>query len=78
MNWNRLAEVKPKAYEITGLFHGKRTNKMLVCDILGNYYIGYFLVGFMDSSDFCDFHTLEDSLVEDIEFWVEINKPQSK
>ena len=54
MIWNKITEKRPLAYK-TGMFDGKKSDKVLVADEFGNYYIAEMYEGFLDGSEFCDF-----------------------
>ena len=74
MIWNKLTEKKPYAYK-TGMFDGKKSDKVLVADEYGKYHIAEMYEGFLDGSDFCDFYCVSDFEVKNVEYWIEIESP---
>ena len=63
MIWNKLTEKRPLAY-ITGMFDGKKSDKVLVYDRSRNYHIAEMYEGFLDGSEFCDFYDERDYKIE--------------
>jgi len=74
MIWNKLKEKRPLAYR-TGMFDGKKSDKVLVADEFGNYFIAEMYEGFMDGSEFCDFYDIRDFELKNIEYWAELESP---
>ena len=72
--WNKIKERKPLAYK-TGLFDGKKSDKVLVTEQYGKYHIAEMYEGFLDGSEFCDFYDDRDFEIKDVEYWAEINSP---
>jgi len=50
MIWNNIKDKKPSAYK-TGMFDGKKSDKVLVADEFGKYHIAEMYEGFMDGSE---------------------------
>ncbi|QYS85428.1 hypothetical protein JJC03_09270 [Flavobacterium oreochromis] len=74
MIWNKLSEKRPFAYK-TGIFDGKQSDKVLVCDEYGKYHIAEMYEGFLDGSSFCDFYDQNDNEIKNVEYWIEIENP---
>jgi hypothetical protein len=74
MIWNKLTEKRPLAYK-TGMYDGKKSDKILVADEFGNYYIAEMYEGFLDGSEFCDFYDQNDFEIKNVEYWTEIESP---
>jgi len=74
MIWYKLKEKRPLAYR-TGMFDGKKSEKVLVADEFGNYHIAEMYEGFLDGSEFCDFYNQNDFEVTNVEYWTEIDSP---
>ena len=74
MIWNKLTDKKPHAYK-TGMFDGKKSDKVLVADEFGKYFIAEMYEGFLDGSDFCDFYDTNDFEIKNVEYWIEIESP---
>ena len=74
MIWNKIKEKRPLAY-ITGGFDGKKSDKVLVADELGNYHIAEMYEGFLDGSEFCDFYDTNDFEINNVEYWLELVSP---
>lgn len=74
MIWNDIKEKKPLAY-ITGIFDGKKSDKVLACDRNRKYHIVEMYEGFMDNSEFCDFYDCEDYEITNITHWTVIDSP---
>ncbi len=69
--WNNIEDKKPLTYK-TGLFDGKKSDKVLVIDKSGKYHIAEMYEGFLDGSDFCDFYDDRDFEITNIIFWKEL------
>ena len=74
MIWNKLKEKRPLAYK-TGLFDGKKSDKVLVADQYGKYHIAEMYEGVLDGSEFCDFYDQKDFEIKNVEYWTEIDSP---
>lgn len=74
MYWNKLEERRPIAYK-TGMWDGKKSDKIIVADEYGKYYIAEMYEGFMDGSEFCDFYDYRDFEIKNVEYWAEIDSP---
>ena len=74
MIWNKLTEKIPLAYK-TGMYDGKKSDKILVADEYGKYHIAEMYEGFLDGSDFCDFYDQNDFEIKNVEYWIEIESP---
>ena len=74
MIWYKLKEKRPLAYK-TGLFDGKKSDKVLVADQYGKYHIAEMYEGVLDGSEFCDFYDQKDFEIKNVEYWTEIDSP---
>jgi len=74
MIWKNIEEEKPLAYK-TGLYDGKKSDKILVCDDYGLYYIAEMYEGFLDGTDFCDFYDIRGMEIKQVCYWTEIDNP---
>ena len=74
MIWYKLKEKRPLAYK-TGLFDGKKSDKVLVADQYGKYHIAEMYEGVLDGSAFCDFYDQKDFEIKNVEYWTEIDSP---
>jgi len=74
MIWNDINRKKPLAYK-TGMFDGKKSDKVLICDRSGIYHIAEMYEGFLDGSDFCDFYDVRDYEITNVAYWTEIDSP---
>ena len=74
MIWYKLKEKRPFAYK-TGLFDGKKSDKVLVADQYGKYHIAEMYEGVLDGSEFCDFYDQKDFEIKNVEYWTEIDSP---
>ena len=74
MIWNNIKDKKPLAYK-TGMFDGKKSDKVLVADEFGKYHIAEMYEGFIDGSDFCDFYDDRDFEIKNVEYWCELESP---
>ena len=74
MIWYKLKQKKPLAYK-TGLFDGKKSDKVLVADQFGKYNIAEMYEGFIDGTEFCDFYDSKDCEIKNVKFWAEIDNP---
>jgi hypothetical protein len=71
MIWNKLTEQRPSAYK-TGMYYGKKSDRVLVADEFGNYYIAEMYEGTLGGSEFCDFYDTRGFEVKNVEYWAEI------
>jgi hypothetical protein len=74
MIWNKLSEKRPLATR-TGMFDGKKSDKVLVADEFGKYHIAEMYEGILDGTEFCDFYDTRDYEVFKVEYWAEIESP---
>ena len=74
MIWNNIKDKKPLAYK-TGMFDGKKSDKVLVADEYGKYNIAEMYEGFLDGSEFCDFYNDRDFEIKNVEYWCELESP---
>ena len=74
MIWYKLKEKRPLAYK-TGLFDGKKSDKVLVADQYGKYHIAEMYEGILDGSEFRDFYDQKDFEIKNVEYWTEIDSP---
>jgi len=74
MLWNKIKDKKPLAYK-TGLWDGKRSDKVLVCTIEGRLHVAEMYEGRIDGRDFCDFYNEQDYEIVNVEYWTEITPP---
>ena len=76
MIWNDMRTKLPHAFK-TGMFDGKKSEKLLVCDAYGKFYIAEMYMGFLDGSDFRDFYDLNGFEIKKVEYWIELETPFS-
>lgn len=74
MIWYELKQKKPLAYK-TGLFDGKKSDKVLVADGSGTYHIAEMYEGILDGFEFCNFYDRNDFEIINVKFWTEISRP---
>lgn len=71
MKWNNLNETQPMATE-SGNWDGLKSEPLLVADKNGIFHVAVMYKGFLDGSDFQDFYSLNDFLIENVTHWVYI------
>ena len=74
MIWNNIKNKKPLAYK-TGMFDGKKSDKILVADEFGNYYIAEMYEVIMNGSAFCEFYDTRDFEIKNVEYWTKLESP---
>jgi hypothetical protein len=74
MVWHKLKDKKPLVYR-EGDWRGKKSDKVLICTKVGEYYVAEMYEGVLDGSEFCYFYDQIDFEIENVEYWTEIKSP---
>ena len=74
MIWSKIKDIKPLAYQ-TGEWDGKKSDKVLVCTLIGRYFVAEMYEGILDGIEFCDFYEDRGFEIENVVFWMDIRSP---
>ena len=74
MIWKSIKDEKPLAYQ-TGVWDGKKSDKVLVCTRSGRYEVAELYEGNLDGTEYCVFYNGSDWEIENVVYWTEIDSP---